>query len=461
MVGIMSTTINILGMEELPMNREYIEKNIKNTFIDFLSADEFLGNTIVLSKAQGPYVWDINGKQYYDAIGGVFCASLGHSHPRLVEAARKQMETLTLSSPLYTISDKALELVEKMSAVTPGNLNYIKTFSGGSESIEAALKFVRQYYKQTGKPDKMKVITNYLSYHGATFGAMSAGGSPRKGRFEPQMPGFLKAYNPKQLRDDFGSWEETCRYSAKLIEKMVIAEIPDTIGAILIEPICNTAGIITPTKEYYEIIRGICGKYDIKLIFDEVLTGWGKTGDMFAAQTYGVTPDLICSGKGLSSGLMPLGAMIADEKMGEVFDGPAESEKFFMHGHTYAGNPLAAAVGMEVISIIQEENLIDNVRKLSPYLFERLEGLKKLGIIREIRGKGFLIGVEFNADAVPNKTYGSIGEALKRTAPKNGLLMRINPDWFAIAPALNATKEQLDELCDKIEVSVKDALACR
>jgi len=132
-----------------------------------------------------------------------------------------------------------------------------------------------------------------------------------------------------------------------------------------------------------------------------------------------------------------------------------------MHGYTYAGNPLAAAVGMEVIIIIQEENLIDNVRKLSPYLFERLEGLKKLGIIREIRGKGFLIGVEFNADAVPNKTYGSIGEALKRTAPKNGLLMRINPDWFAIAPALNATKEQLDELCDKIEASVKDALACR
>jgi len=443
------------------MDRQFIERNLKNTYVDFMPTSEFLDNAIILSKAAGPHVWDIYGNKYYDAIGGTFCSSLGHCHPRLVEAAKNQMETLTISAPLYTISDKALEFVDKIGSITPGNLNFVKTFSGGSESIEAALKLTRQFYKQTGKPDKMKVITNYLSYHGATFGAMSAGGSPKKSRFEPQMPGFLKAYNPKQLRDDFSSWEEACRFSANLIEKMVIAETPDTIGAILFEPICNTGGIVTPTEEYYRIIRSICDKYDIKLIFDEVLTGWGKTGDMFAAQTFGVTPDIICSGKGLSSGLYPLGAIMADESMAAAFEGGPNDGKAFAHAHTYSGNPLAAAIGLEVISIIEEENLIENVRKLHTHLIDRLEGLKKLGVIREIRGKGFLLGIEFTEDAVPNKTYGTIGAALKRTAPKNGLIMRIDPDWIAIAPALNATAEHLDELCDKIEASVKDALALR
>ena len=179
---------------------------------------------------------------------------------------------------------------------------------------------------------------------------------------------------------------------------------------------------------------------------------------MFACQTYGVTPDLICSGKGLSSGLMPLGAMIADEKMAAAFEG--DSLNAFAHGHTYAGNPLAAAVGSEVIDIIREEKLIDNVRNnLHPVLVSRLEKLKETGAIREVRGKGILYGVEFTPEAIKNKTYGTIGAALKHTAPKNGLLMRIDPEWFAVAPALNATVDQINELCDKIEAAVKDALA--
>jgi adenosylmethionine-8-amino-7-oxononanoate aminotransferase len=212
---------------------------------------------------------------------------------------------------LHSISDVTLKFIETLGKVTPGNLNYIKSFSGGSESIEAAIKFTRQYFKQTGRPDKVKVVSNYLSYHGATFGAMSAGGSPRKVKFEPQMPGFIKTYSPKQLRDDFGTWEETCRYAAKLVQRTIESEVPDTVGVFLVEPICNTAGIITPTEEYFRMIRETCDRYDVALIFDEVLTGFGKTGDMFAAQTFGVTPDIICSGKGLSSGVLPIGAMMA------------------------------------------------------------------------------------------------------------------------------------------------------
>jgi adenosylmethionine-8-amino-7-oxononanoate aminotransferase len=243
---------------------------IKRTFIDFTQTSKFLENPVIFNKGEGVYLWDIDGKRYFDGIGGIFVASLGHKHPRIMEAMRKQMEKLTLVPPFHGISDVTLEFISRVGDITPGNLNYVKSFSGGSESIEAALKLVRQYFKQTGHPDKMKCINNYLSYHGATFGAMAAGGSSRKAKFEPHMPGFIKLYSPKQLRDNFSSWEETCRFCANLLEKTILAEDPETVGAVLMEPICNTAGIITPTKEYFKIIRKTCDKYNVILIFDEV-----------------------------------------------------------------------------------------------------------------------------------------------------------------------------------------------
>jgi len=283
---------------------------------------------------------------------------------------------LTFAPPLHGTSDITLEFVKRLGEVSPGNLNYIKSFSGGSESIEAALKLVRQYFKQAGYNDKMKCISNYLSYHGATFAAMSAGGSPRKDKFEPQMPGFVKLYSPKQLRDSFPSWEETCRFCANLLEKTILSENPDTIGAVLVEPICNTAGIITPTEEYFRIIREICDKYNVVLIFDEVLMGFGKTGDMFAAQTFGVTPDIICSGKGLSAGVIPIGSFMVREDIGDVFYSTDKKNVNFAHGHTFSGFPLAYAVGIEVINVLEEERLPQRARQMGTYLKARLEELR-------------------------------------------------------------------------------------
>lgn len=443
------------------MMKPYYEKTIKHTFIDFMQTSKFLENPLIFNRAEGVYFWDIHGKRYFDGIGGIFVASLGHRHPRIMEAMRKQMELLTFAAPLHGTTDITLEFVKRLGEVSPGNLNYIKSFSGGSESIEAALKLVRQYFKQTGHNDKMKCITNYLSYHGATFAAMSAGGSPRKDKFEPQMPGFVKLYSPKQLRDSFLSWEETCRFCANLLEKTILSENPDTIGAVLVEPICNTAGIITPTEEYFRIIREICDKYNVLLIFDEVLTGFGKTGDMFAAQTFGVTPDIICSGKGLSAGVIPLGSFMVREDIGDVFYSTDKENVNFAHGHTFSGFPLADAVGIEVINVLEEEKLPQRARQMGTYLKARLEELSKYGIIREVRGKGVLLGVEIVEDSVTNKPFpedNNFGDALKKTSIKNGVILRINPDWFAIAPPLISTDAQLEELCDLIEKSVKEAL---
>ena len=261
------------------------EQLLKRTFIDFQQTSEVIKDPLIFDRAEGLYFWDIQGKRYFDAIGGVFVAVLGHRHPRVMEAMRRQMEKITFAPPLHGISDVTLGLVEKLGSVTPGNLNYVKSFSGGSESTEAAMKFARQYFKQTGYPGKYKFISSYLSYHGATFGAMAAGGTGRrKAKFEPHMGGFLKVFSPIQYRDRFSSWEETNRFCAQMFEDVIVNESPDTIAGIILEPICNTGGIVTPTDEYFQILRDICSRYNVLLFFDEVLTGIGRTGDMFAAR---------------------------------------------------------------------------------------------------------------------------------------------------------------------------------
>ena len=422
---------------------------LQRTFIDFFPTREFLSSPLIIEKAKGLYYWDVEGKRYFDAIGGIFVAVLGHGHPRVMEAMRRQMERATFVPPLHGIADVTLDFVEALGEVTPGNLKYVKPFSGGSEAIEAAMKFVRQYFKQTGRAGKYKFVSRYFGYHGGTFGGMAASGTgTRKSKFEPHLGGFLKVFPPTFYRDRFPSWEEANRFAAQSFEDVILQEDPDTVAGILVEPIGNTGGIITPTEEYFRILREICDRYQVMLIFDEVITGFAKTGRMFAAQTFGVTPDILCTGKGISSGAVPLGAMIAREDLAEAFDqGPGTQ---FAHGHTFAGNPLASAAGLAVIQEIVEQDLCAKAGRLGAYLFERLQCLKKLGVVREIRGRGVLLGVEFNQP--------ELGLRLKKTALQNGIILRVDPGWFAVAPPLIAEESDLDEMCGLIEKSVKDAL---
>lgn len=432
---------------------------LKRTFVDYVQTSEFIERPLILDKAQGLYYWDIQGRRYFDAIGGIFVAALGHGHPRVLRAMREQAERMTFAPPLHGIADVTLDFVEKVGSVTPGNLKYVKAFSGGSESIEAAMKFVRQYHKQSGHPGKYKFISRYYGYHGSTGAAMAASGTgARKTKFEPQMAGFLKVFPPTHYRQYFSDWDECNRFAAHAIEDVIVSEDPDTVAGVILEPIGNTGGIITPTPEYFRAIRDTCDRYKVVLIYDEVITGFGKTGAMFAAQTFGVTPDIICCGKGISSGALPMGAMIAREDMAEAFYGTAEAKLEFAHGNTYAGNPLACAVGIAVIDTILEGQLDVKARQTGEYLAARLERLKKYGVIREVRGRGLLRGVEFVKDTKSMDPYPELGKALKRIALENGIILRVDPSWFAVSPALIAEPEDLDEMCDLIEKSLVQAL---
>lgn len=435
------------------------EALLKRTFIDYQQIADFLRDPLVLERAQGLYYWDTEGKRYFDAIGGIFVATLGHGHPRLLDAMRRQMEQMTFAPPLHGIANVTLDFIERVGSVAPGNLKFVKGFSGGSEATECAMKFVRQYFKQAGHPGKYKFISRYQGYHGGTAAAMSASGTgPRKTKFEPQMPGFVKVFPPSHYRNQFASWEECNRFAAQAVEDVIIAEDPETVAGFLVEPVGNTGGIITPTAEYFQLLRRICDRHNVILIFDEIITGFGKTGSMFAAQTYGVTPDIICCGKGLSSGMVPIGAMIAREDMADAFWGAAIDDVQFAHGHTFAGNPLASAVGIAVINEIVENRLDEKAGQMGERLRMRLEGLKKYGVVREVRGKGILLGVELVKDIRTLEPFPELGTALKKAALKNGIILRVDPSWFAVSPALVATDAELDEMCELIEKSFVAAL---
>jgi adenosylmethionine-8-amino-7-oxononanoate aminotransferase len=432
---------------------------LQRTFLDYQQTTEFFEHPLVVERGEGLYYWDVEGKRYFDGIGGIFVATLGHRHPRVVEALIRQLERLTFAPPMHGIADVTLDFIERLGRVSPGDLNFVKPFSGGSESIEAALKFARQYYRQTGRPGKTKFVSRYLGYHGATFGAMAASGTGRrKSPFEPQLGGFIKVFPPTHYRDQFRSWEECNRFAARAVEDVILHEDPDTVAGVLVEPIGNTGGIITPTEEYFQLLRQTCDRYDVLLIFDEIITGYGRTGSMFAAQTFGVTPDLLCGGKGLSSGMLPLGAMLAREGMGEAFLGPESAAVNFAHGHTFAGNPLACAVGIAVLEEIVEHDLASRAAVLGERLAAGLERLKEYGVVREVRGRGLIRGVELVRDTRTLAPFPELGRALKRAALEQGLIMRIDPSWFALAPALIAGPEDLDELCDLVERSLRSAL---
>lgn len=432
---------------------------LKRTYVDYQATEGFLKNPIIVSRAEGLYYWDTEGKRYFDGIGGIFAVSLGHGHPRVVEAIKRQLDRMTFSPPMHGTSDISLDFVERVGKVSPGVLNYVKPFSGGSESIEAAIKFARQYCKQSGRPSKYKFISRYQAYHGGTFGAMGASGTgKRKSAFEPHMPGFIKVYPPIYLRDRFPSWEECNRFSARLFEDAIINEDPDTVAGIIVEPIGNTGGIVTPTDEYFQILRETCDRYDVLLIFDEIITGWGRSGAMFAAETFGTLPDIICSGKALTNGTVPMGAMMAREDMSDAFKGDSEAGLNFSHGHTFSGNPLGCAAGIAVIDEIVEQGLVEQARERGDYLAMKLGKFKKFGVIREIRGKGLILGVELVRDIQSMNPFPELGIALKQTALENGLILRVDPTWFALAPALLITEGQIDEMCDLLEQSLEDAL---
>ena len=262
--------------------------------------------------ADGVFYWDVEGKRYLDAISGIYVASVGHNNRRVIDAIRQQLDSLAFSPPMHGTNPQAVQLANLLAELAPGDLSTVKFECGGAEVIEAAIKLARQYHKLTGSPGKYKIISRYQSWHGSTLAALSASGlKSRKTVNEPMAPGFVHVFPPTCYRCPFGKSYPDCGITcATIVGDVVEMEDPATVAAILVEPIGHTGGVIDPPEEYLPILREICDRHNILLIFDEIITGIGRTGRMFAAETFGVTPDVLCIAKGLSGGYAPLSAMI-------------------------------------------------------------------------------------------------------------------------------------------------------
>jgi adenosylmethionine-8-amino-7-oxononanoate aminotransferase len=427
---------------------------------------EWSKDPLLMAKADGVHYWDIHGKRYLDALSGIYVVSVGHNNRRVIEAMKKQLDVLHFSPPMHGTNPVAVRLANLLAEVSPGDLNTVKFECGGAEVTEAAIKIARQYHKLTGHPGKYKIISRYQSWHGSTMGSLAASGlKSRKTVNEPLPAGFLHVFPPTCYRCPFGKDFDAGRCGitcADMIRQVIDMEDPETIAAIMVEPIGHTGGVIDPPEQYLPLLREYCDQNNVLLIFDEVITGAGRTGRMFAAETFGVTPDVICTGKGLSGGFVPISAMIVRKPIADTFWGPIETNPGFVEGHTNEGHPVACAAAIAVLQEILERDLCANARKQGATLragFERLAA--KYGCIGDIRGKGLMQAVEFVQDVKTKTPFTkelSFGTRVGKRALQNGLLCRFDPNWLAFGPPLVSTAEQIEEMVAVLDRSVGEVL---
>jgi adenosylmethionine-8-amino-7-oxononanoate aminotransferase len=423
---------------------------------------EWSKSPLVMARAEGGYYYDVAGKRYLDAISGIYVVAVGHANPRVIDAIRAQLDVLAFSPPMHGTNPVAVQLANLLAELAPGDLGAVKLQCGGSEVVEAAIKLARQYHRLRGKAGKYKVVSRYLSWHGSTLGALSASGlKSRRTVNEPLAPGFLHVFPPTCYRCPFEKRYPDCNLTcARLIGDAIEMEDPDTVAALIVEPIGHTGGIIDPPLEYLPLLREICDRHDVLLIFDEIITGIGRTGRLFAAETFGVVPDVLCIGKGLGGGYAPVSAMMCRRPIADVFWGPVESNPGFVEGHTFEGNPVACAAAIAVLREIIDRDLLANARAQGERLRRGLEGLAaRWPMVGDIRGKGLFLGIELVRDRASRARFPDAlapGRRIGRRALEKGLLCRFDPHWLAFGPPLTASAEDIDELLGILEASIRE-----
>ncbi len=449
------------------LDRNKLNAELPHLILDLRQMKSFCEKPLVIDHAKGIYLYDVEGKRFIDGISGIYVANVGHGEPRVLEAIRRQQERVSFVAPLHAIADITVEYGARLAGVTPGNLNTFKLVSGGSEATETALKFARQYHRQQGRPEKYKVVANYRAFHGATMGALSATGlgGPRKTVFGPFLEGFLHIAPPTCFHCHYGLAYPACgALCARILNTVIENEGAESVAAFIVEPIGNTGGIVTPPDEYFSVIREICTRQDVLLVFDEIITGIGRTGNWFAAQTFRTTPDILCMGKGMGGGYAPIAAAaFDDDHYFAAFWGEEADNLQFAHGHTFGGNPIAAAAGLAVLNVIEQDGLVAKGAAIGALIKDRVcSGVESLGILGEVRGKGCLVGVEFVQDMKTNAPFPPerrFGKCVERRLLDAGLILRCDPDWIAFGPPFSTTTAEAKEMVDVFLRCVREELS--
>ncbi len=413
------------------------------------------GEPQIFVEGKGVHVTDALGNTYIDAMSGLWLKNVGYGRTEIADAAYQQMLKLTYM-PMGTTTEPTVRLAQKIASITPGDLSRCFFTSGGSEAVETAMKLARAYFKRVGEPTRYKFISRKGSYHGATFGAMSLGGAPwtRKEDYEPLLPGSFHAPQPLPYRCEYGGKtpEECAERCVNALEDVIKFQGPETVAAVVAEPVSQPMGAVVPGPNYWPMLREVCDRHGCLLIADEVITGFGRTGKMFACEHWGITPDIMTMAKGITSGYIPMGGAIARKSIADAFVGGQRSS--LGHIITFGGHPVAAAAALKNIEIMETEGMVDNSARMGRYLLDGLEELKaKHTIIGDARGLGLLCALEIVRDRKTKEYFpaeADLRDRMTRAFSENGLILR-GGDAINIAPPLCVTSSEIDEIVSVVD----------
>jgi adenosylmethionine-8-amino-7-oxononanoate aminotransferase len=404
----------------------------------------------IIVRGDGCYVWDEHGNRYLDGLSSLFCSNLGHGRADIAQAGADQARELDYFSIWSYAHPAAIELAARVAELAPGDLDRVFFTSGGSEAVESALKLARAYHKATGNPNKTKVVAREIAYHGTSLGALSATGVPAlRTPFEPLTPGGVHVANTNVYRLPEGVSPSSL---AEAVRERILFEGPDTVGAVIMEPVQNAGGCFTPPDGYFQRIREICDEFDVLMISDEVICSWGRLGEWFGAQRYDFQPDMITTAKGITGAIAPLGAVIASDRVAAPF---VDGDKTFLHGFTFAGHPISCAVSLAALDAYERDGVLDNVRRHEGRFRAMLESLRDIPIVGDVRGAGYFHAIElvkdrdtkesFDDDEAETLLRGYLsGELFRR-----GLICRADDRGdpvVQLSPPLIAGPEQFEEI---------------
>jgi beta-alanine--pyruvate transaminase len=424
-------------------------------WMPFTASRQFKQSPRMLAKASGMHYWTPEGRQILDGVAGLWCVNAGHSRPKIVQAIAAQAAEMDFCPPFNMAHPKSFELAERLIKLTPAGLNKVFFTNSGSEAVETALKMAIAYHRARGEGTRTRLIGRERGYHGVNFGGISVGGMVgNRKTFGPMLVGIdHMRHTHDPIRNAFSKGQP--EHGAELaddLERMVALHDASTIAAVIVEPMAGSTGVLVPPKGYLERLRAICDKHGILLIFDEVITGFGRLGSPFAALHFGVTPDLMTSAKGITNGCVPMGAVFAKQHIHDVFMTGPEHLVEFAHGYTYSAHPLACAAAMGTLDTYAEEGLLTRAAKMAPAFEAGVHSLRDLPNVIDIRNIGLVGAVELSPVA---GQPGKRGFDVFLECWERGLLVRVTGDTIALSPPLIVEDQHLDQMFSTLRDALK------
>jgi len=435
-------------------NKSSIPNSLNEHWMPFTSNKDFKENPRLITEAKGLYLKNHHGKTMIDASSGLFCNPLGHGRKEIISAITKQLETLDYTQPFQQGFGGSFELATRISNHTPGNLNRIFFSTGGSDAVETAIKISIAYHKAKGQGQRFRIVGRERAYHGMHIGGTSVGGMVNNVKTYASllMPGVVHMRHTHLPDHKFISGQpETGAEIAEDLERFTANFGAENIAACIVEPTAGSTGTLVPPKGYLQRLREICDKHEILLIFDEVITGWGRMGSAFASQEFGVTPDIMTMAKATTNGVVPLGAVACKEEIYDaIVDNAPKGAIELFHGYTYSAIPVAVAAGLAVQDIIEKDDIFKRVKELIPYYQKAIFSLKDLDVVDNIRGYGLMAGIDMKLDQKPGKA----GFTCYKHCYDLGVNFKATGDCLIIAPMFISEKKHIDEIVDKLRTGI-------